>query len=205
MAPAATEGIPIDRALCLEYPEDPNVPTDSLAVQYGDGILKLLVVEQGSDEVRAYLPKGTKWYDPVGRALLEGGMVHDFRVPLYGSARYLLKAGSVVPTAPDTRSLQSGRYRQVDFLLQPGGDSVSYRYFEDDGSTKLERRAFTVMAVQLDAKRVVFSRDQGTLPTEGRRFTAILPEGFLFDGTEKRSQELHLETMPLSLSFHGSY
>lgn len=202
---AATAGIPIDRALCLEYPEDPDVPTDSMAVQYGDGILKLLVVEQGSDEVRAYLPKGTRWYDPVEQALLAGGRYHTFRVPLYGSARYLLKEGSVVPTAPGTRSLQNGRFRHVDFWLQPGDVSVSYRYFEDDGSTKLERGAYTVLAVRLDAKRVTFTLEQGTLPIEGRRFTATLPEGFLFDGTGKRNQELRLETMPLSLSFHGSY
>ena len=110
-----------------------------------------------------------------------------------------------MPTAPGTRSLQNGRFRHVDFWLQPGDVSVSYRYFEDDGSTKLERRAYTVLAVRLDAKRVTFTLEQGTLPIEGRRFTATLPEGFLFDGTGKRNQELRLETMPLSLSFHGSY
>ncbi len=62
-----------------------------------------------------------------------------------------------------------------------------------------------VMAVQLDAGRVTFVLEEGTLPTEDRCFTATLAEGFLSDGTGKRSQELRLEKMPLTLSFHGAY
>jgi hypothetical protein len=79
------------------------------------------------------LPEGDAWYEPDSGRLLEGGSSVELDYPLSGF-RYLVRAGSIVPTAPGLSSLHTGFFAEVRFRLYPSaGRGAVYTYYEDDG------------------------------------------------------------------------
>ena len=200
---AATTARPMDRPLFLEYPEDPAVPTDQTSCMFGPSVLKLLVTERGRNDADVYLPQGTIWYDLEERKLISGGSSIRFAVPL-GKNRYLVHVPSVIPTAEACKKLVSGHFENLTFNLYPGKETCTYRYFEDDGQTSLEKGEFAIIKVKLDQTNVSIMVEKGINMVQGKQVTLLLPDGFLFaSGTKKLTFSLKPETS--GFCFDGQY
>lgn len=166
---AGKTGAPIERPLFLEYPQDKNVPVNSSHCMFGPSILKILIVDEGKTKTEVYLPKDTKWYDVQGEKLLNGnGNSVIFDIPL-DSYAYLAKVPSVVPTAPELRSLKQGLFKKVEFLLFPDeeGTQFEYIYFEDSGRTIIADKKYNLWHV-----RMTFNKNSktGTVEIENEYF-----------------------------------
>lgn len=180
---AALTGTPMSRVLALEYPVDSEIPVDCAVYQSGDSILPLFTVDEGVESLNLHLPDKTVWYDPDEKKYLDGGSNYDFSLPL-GKARYLYKVPSIIPTSPGCSSLTTGRFRNLDFILNPSDEEYESTYFEDDGEEALEKENYTLLKVRLNSHRAAFSVVHGTMPLEGRTITVSLPAGYSFnDGT----------------------
>jgi alpha-glucosidase (family GH31 glycosyl hydrolase) len=132
-------GIPVMRAMVLEYPED--TATYGLDEQFmcGPSLLVAPVLERGASTKQVYLPSGT-WYDYysdaqyVGPATIECDAPLD-RLPLFAAG------GAIIPMAP---AMQHVGERPVDPLtveIYPPvrGERSVFVLYEDDGETELYR------------------------------------------------------------------
>jgi len=183
---AAESGTPLQRPLGLEFPLDGRVEIDDWNYLFGPSILFLSAVTQGLRDVRAYLPEPCQWYDPEEEILHQGGQTVCIHYPLEGF-RYLVKAGSIIPTSPGLSSLKTGFFSKLEFCLYPGAD-VRYAYYEDDGLTDFKAGDCNLFDLSLqdrgDSHQLDFSVRESLLSQThltGRRFAFVLPKGFCFD------------------------
>lgn len=200
---AAATGKPMNRILALEYPSDKNIPTDSTAFQCGPSVISVFPVESGKIEQAVYLPSGTKWFDPKKNSLICGGSWSIIDTPL-GQSRYLFRSPSVIPESDDCASLTTGHFKSLHFVLTPGEQQCSYRYFEDDGSSVLSSLEYTLIDVTLNRSSVSFRLAQGEFKQEGRTVTARLPKGFAFENG-KQEIKVEISKQETKLPFSGEY
>jgi alpha-glucosidase len=213
---ASLTGVPIQRPLFFEFPEDEGCRAESGNHLVGGALLNLVDFERGREAVSAYLPKGAQWYLPDEGRLLSGG--ETVEVPYgFDQFRYLQRAGSVVVTAPGLRSGKSGFFPRLRFLVAPyaEGSQFSFTYYEDDGITpSAEPNRYTI---EVTEGQIRISSDRLPEEIESRQFWIEVPIGFAVEeGPDRRSgvdprdvRELAIPAEKLAdglvLSFSGSY
>jgi alpha-glucosidase (family GH31 glycosyl hydrolase) len=152
---ACKAGLPIMRAMVLEYQNDENAMGKDLQYMFGEYILVAPVTREylrvsdmsliGKKEV--YLPKG-KWIDYWTHEIYEGPASINYTADL-GTIPLFIKAGAIIPMAP--RMSYVGE-REVDPLLLDiyPLENNTFSLYEDDGTT-LEYREnfFTTQAFDL--------------------------------------------------------
>ncbi|MBZ4191493.1 TIM-barrel domain-containing protein [Niabella beijingensis] len=142
IAKQAVNGLPMIRALFLEYP---NAFTYGKATQYqylyGPWFLVAPIYqetkadEKGNDiRNNIYLPSGT-WIDYFSGDVYEGGrVVNNFEAPLW-KLPVFVKAGAIIPmTHPNNNSTQIDKTSRI-YELYPAGNS-SFTEYDDDGVTE---------------------------------------------------------------------
>ncbi|HKM05729.1 MAG TPA: TIM-barrel domain-containing protein [Sphaerochaeta sp.] len=181
---AATQGLPIERSLVMEFPFDASIKGDEVNSLFGPSILKVLVTEKAKTEVCVYLPQGLWWYHKDGDAY-EGGVSLTLSYPCNGEVLWFAKEGSVVPTSPTLRHLDSGLFDELDLLVFPcrseGMVNVS-TYFEDDGKTELHKEEYNLWEFEVSEKTLRITKKMGRI-TKQRVFRLVVPEGFTLSET----------------------
>ena len=134
---AHTEGLPLMRALVLNYPDDPRVWSLGHEFLWGDDLLVAPVTREGATAWPVYLPAGG-WYDFWTGARYEGpaGITLDApldRLPL------LVRAGAIVPMGPVVQHTGERPLDEVTLLMYPEGSS-RFELYEDDGRSNAYRR-----------------------------------------------------------------
>ncbi len=142
----ATKGYPIERLLALEYPLDKNVSTTTSVSMFGPSVLKALIVNEGQTEVEVYFPQGDDWYSPFENKIYKGGTSKTFDAPL-DKYWYFYKVGSVIPKVKTINKLRTGFFKDLQLVILPKDGSFTYTYFEDDGTTRLEKGSYNLWAV----------------------------------------------------------
>jgi len=137
-------GVPVQRALVFEFPEDSNTREevgDNAKTKYqfmsGESFLVAPVYED-TDTWSVYLPDG-KWTDFESGKIYEGGQtisdydVSDFKLPV------LVREGAIIPMYPEAHYQDRTQVRPRDPLqvdIYPHATEVtSFTMFEDDGLT----------------------------------------------------------------------
>ena len=90
-------GLPVQRALELEFPNDPEVVNWPHQYMFGSTLLVAPFVQPG-DEIEVYLPKGSDWWDISTGWRYEGGTRWVIkagldRLPVFGREGYMLCLG----------------------------------------------------------------------------------------------------------------
>jgi alpha-glucosidase len=123
-------GLPVMRALLLDYPDDPKAIAQNAEFLFGDDLLIAPVIKQGEQQREVYLPRGD-WYDywsgrPIaGPADLTAKAPLD-RVPIY------VRAGAVIPMQQVVQYTDQAPINPLTFEVYPHGTSAR-DYYEDDG------------------------------------------------------------------------
>ncbi len=176
---AATEGVPIERSLKLEYPNDENITDEETNSLFGPSILKVLITEKGKEKKDVYLPEGFWWYDKTGKPW-KGGITLKLDYPANGEVIWFAKEGSVIPTAPDLTHLQSGLFDTVQLLVYPcqtKGMSVTSYFFEDDGSTELAKKQYNLWEFTVSQNSLLITKKVGRV-SQKRQFNLQLPKKY---------------------------
>ncbi|MCL5742504.1 MAG: DUF5110 domain-containing protein [Acidobacteria bacterium] len=158
-----TSGMPMMRAMVLEYQDDPQ--THQIASQFmlGDSLLVASAttsLTSGSEGVSTnrgtatsckapvYLPRGT-WYDYwTGRAVSSGGAWRDSSWPETAGGPLCVKGGAILPMAPVTAYGGQEPLEVIRLDVYPSGDS-RYTIYEDDGATyAYQKGAFATTEVR---------------------------------------------------------
>ncbi|SEN64497.1 Alpha-glucosidase, glycosyl hydrolase family GH31 [Mucilaginibacter gossypiicola] len=123
-------GMPLMRALVLEYQDDPN--TYNIADQYlfGDNMMVCPVTVKGAQTRTIYLPKGV-WFDYwTGEKYTGKQYIHILtpadHLPIF------VKAGSIIPMQPAMKYMDEKPVDVITLDVFPGQAS-EFKLYEDDG------------------------------------------------------------------------
>jgi alpha-glucosidase len=147
-------GMPMMRALVLEYQGDPNVHDIDDQYLFGSNLLIAPVMTKGAQTRVVYLPEGT-WYDYWSGKPYAGRRYHNIVTPLE-TLPIFVKAGAILP---QQRVMNLGNETAESLTLEifPYGES-SYEIYDDDGKSKdyeSGEHAITKVIASDDAARTV--------------------------------------------------
>jgi len=130
-------GVPLMRAMVLEYPNDPNTHGLNEQYMFGDNLLVAPIVHEGQTVKNVYLPEG-EWIDfwwgaqrPGARTISYYAGVDDLPV--------FVKAGSILPMNLNAQYELGGTigndltsYTNLTFRVYPKG-TTTYDWYDDIG------------------------------------------------------------------------
>ncbi len=127
-------GIPLMRAMILEYPDDPESIRAESQFLIGKELLVAPVVEKGAATKKVYLPAG-EWISFSHGTGYTGGRWIDFPVTLE-TIPLFVKSGSIVPTMPVMQYIHQDEDYPVTFRIFPKTiGKAAFKLYEDDGIT----------------------------------------------------------------------
>jgi alpha-glucosidase len=129
-------GLPLMRALMIEYQDDPETFDLNSEFLFGKELLVAPVMEQGAVYKKIYLPEG-EWIDfNQAQNSFHGKQWIEYPVTLETTPVFV-KQGSVIPTMPVVQYIGENKNAPVWFEVFPAlaGHSAAFTLYEDDGET----------------------------------------------------------------------
>jgi alpha-glucosidase len=129
---ASLTGLPVQRSLAIDYTHDHKIYDGQFQNQYLFGPFFLIApVESDKSFVKVYLPEGD-WYSLYTGQRYSGNNEFILECPL-NKLPVFVKAGALIPMQPsrDHTNIQS----DLLILHVYVGNSSSFTYYDDDGST----------------------------------------------------------------------
>ena len=125
-------GIPMMRALVLNYQNDVN--TYQVEDQYllGDNLMVCPVTVKGAKTRSLYLPKGT-WFDYWSGKKIDGGKYIHVLTPL-DTIPLFVKGGGIIPMQDNMKYTDEQDAKNITLHIFPSGQS-SFDLYEDDGQS----------------------------------------------------------------------
>lgn len=133
---AFTTGVPIARAMVIDYQHDPLAWKYDLQYFWGN---EMLVAPNCSDgeNVSVWLPEG-RWFDFWNDSVLNGNQILSYTAPT-GKLPLFVKAGSIIPMGRYALSTAMMNSDSVTVHVYTGADA-SFELYEDDGKTEDYRK-----------------------------------------------------------------
>lgn len=128
-------GLPIMRAMVLEYPNDKETPSLDHQFMFGAELLVAPVVKKGNTNKRVYLPKGN-WIDYNNpNQVYIGKQYIDYNAPLDVTPIFI-KEGAILPMMPVMPYIGAMKNAPMILEIFPAiKKSSSFELYEDDGET----------------------------------------------------------------------
>ncbi|HEV2214363.1 MAG TPA: TIM-barrel domain-containing protein [Terracidiphilus sp.] len=123
-------GLPLMRALWMDWPQDAKSLQTADAYMLGDSLLVAPVMKPGAVQRTSYLPAGS-WWDFWTNQRVQGGGEVTRAVDLETLPLYV-RAGAVVPMGPVRQYAAEPSDEPVTLRVYPGVDGRS-SWYEDDG------------------------------------------------------------------------
>ncbi|MHB1107970.1 MAG: glycoside hydrolase family 31 protein, partial [Lutibacter sp.] len=180
-------GLPIMRAMVLEYPNDKETPFLDHQFMFGEELLVAPVVKKGNTNKRVYLPKGN-WIDYNNpNQVYIGKQYIDYNAPLDVTPIFI-KEGAILPMMPVMPYI--GAMKNTPMILEVFpvlNRPSSFELYEDDGETNNYKKG----------KFIKTNIESKTTSSE-IKITIHKPENFNFDDLEKRNYwlKIHLVKKP---------
>ncbi len=125
-------GMPLMRALVLEYQNDNNVYEIGDQYLFGNNLMVCPVTTKGAQTRSVYLPEGT-WYDYwTGKKYTGKQYIHVVTPP--DTIPVFAKGGAIIPMQPDMKYTDEKPVNEITLDIFPGENS-SFDLYEDDGSS----------------------------------------------------------------------
>ena len=129
---ACTTGIPIMRALVLDYPGDSHVHNLGDEYLFGPQILVAPILEEGASERIVYLPSGV-WFDFWSDERHLGGRFIRVHAEL-DTIPLFVRQGAILPMGPDVQYSSERSFDPLTLEIYPGAEGA-FTLYEDDGET----------------------------------------------------------------------
>jgi alpha-D-xyloside xylohydrolase len=155
-------GIPLAKAMLLNYPNEAQAWQSDLQYMWGN---ELLVAPNCSinDKVSVWLPKGN-WYDFWSDEKLAGDRVINYTAPI-GTLPLFVKEGSIIPKANYALTTSAIANDSLNVHVYPGKNAY-FNLYEDDGISeaykKNNEKATTVFSFNQASFTLKISPVEGT-------------------------------------------
>jgi alpha-glucosidase/alpha-D-xyloside xylohydrolase len=127
---ARATGMPLIRAMWLEFPDDSRMRGLGSQYMWGRDMLIAPVFEKGATSRTVYLPKGM-WYDWWTDAQVSGGQAIQRPVDLATMPIYI-RAGAIIPFDPVRQYASQPVHEPTTLRIYRGADG-RYTLYDDDG------------------------------------------------------------------------
>jgi alpha-glucosidase len=185
-------GLPLMRALVLEFPEDENTYKVDDEFMFGKELLVAPVVKKGAVNRNVYLPEG-EWIDfNNGKTVYQGGQTINYPAPLSVTPIFVRK-GSIIPMMPVMQYIGQDKNHPLFAEIFPNDnqEEASFSLYEDDGNS-------------LGYQKDVFNRINFSCKKEGTNYTVNISSkaqnGFVQNISRNIVVKLHLKTKPVSVT-----
>lgn len=192
---AHDKGLPLMRALFLEYPNDEQTYSESGAFLFGKELLVAPVVKKGATSKQVYLPEG-EWIDfNDGKTVYEGEQTIRYKAPL-SIIPLFVKKGSIIPMMPVMNYIHEKKNYPLFFEIFPAaeGREASFELYEDDGESN-------------DYQKNLFAKTKITCFTKLKGYTVNIKareeKGFAIQGQRNLVIKLHIDQKPKSVFLQG--
>jgi len=193
VAEGHANGMPLMRALAINWPHDEKAVMTSDAYMWGDHMLVAPVFEKSATLRNVYLPEGV-WWNFASGTKIAGGKTVSANAGL-GDLPLFARAGAVIPFGPVKQYTSQHVEEPVTLRVYPGADG-HITWYDDDGVTYAhERGQFMRADCRWDdaARTLTIARDAtGRLP---------LPDMVRVELTGGESRELKLGPNGASVKF----
>jgi alpha-glucosidase len=123
-------GLPVMRALLLDYPDDPEAVGQGEEFLFGNDLLIAPVVKDGEWKWNVYLPRG-EWFDFWSDHRYDGPLHVTVKAPL-SRVPIFVRGGAIIPTQQVVQYTDQSPINPLTFEVYPEGNSTR-EYYEDDG------------------------------------------------------------------------
>ncbi|MHA4808625.1 TIM-barrel domain-containing protein [Flavitalea flava] len=184
---AHDKGLPLMRALLLEYPDDPEAVKADGEFLFGKELLVAPVVEKGAVTKKVYLPKG-EWigfkdgqFNGVQK-YYTGGQWVTVDAPLSVTPLFV-RRGSIIPMMPVMQFIHEQKSYPVALHIYPPAlnEKASFELYEDDGESlgyqkgEFARTTFRCSTIKKDGYRFQI------LAKQGKGYSTPGPRNFLLE------------------------
>ncbi|MFA5161011.1 MAG: TIM-barrel domain-containing protein [Elusimicrobiales bacterium] len=195
LAHARDTGVPVLRALALEYQDDPDSANIEDEFMAGSDLLAAPALAAGRTERLVYLPPGG-WTDFWSGKRYSGGGTVKAEAPLETVPLYV-RDGSVIPAWPEMNYVGEKPADPVSFSVWPDRNgAASGWYYEDDGLTDgFKKGVFRKTGI------TVSKTEQGTridIKSEGSYSPGPRKWIFRLDQAGPRARQVMLDGNPLA-------
>lgn len=178
---AATNGMPVQRSLAIDYTHDARVYEHQFQHEYLFGPSLLVVpVESTKEFVRVYFPEGNSWYSLYNGDKYPGHTEVILDCPLHRLPLFV-KSGAIIPMQPVV-SHTSEKSELLIVHLYAGESDNSFLFFEDDGLSfdyQLGVYCRRLLRYEAYANRFVIEQAEGTHISGFKKIKLVL-HGFMF-------------------------
>ena len=188
-------GLPLMRALFLEYPNDEQTFNENGAFLFGKELFVAPVVKKGATTKQVYLPEG-EWIDfNDGKTVYEGEQTVRYKAPL-ASIPLFVKRGSIIPMMPVMNYIHEQKSYPLFFEVFPAveGSSASFVLYEDDGES-------------LDYQKDVYAKTRIACVTTTEGYTVQVADreikGYTPPGQRSLVIKLHMDKKPKAVTLHA--
>jgi alpha-glucosidase (family GH31 glycosyl hydrolase) len=163
---AAATGMPMARAMVIDYQDRPSALTHDLQYLWGPSLLVAPLTSDGGATQNVWLPAGATWYNFWADIRHTGSDSADLPyVTRTGETILFVKAGAILPKYPYAQSTAFVNKRQLELEVYSGADGT-FSLMEDDGVTESYRATGALSTTTLtwtdSAKRTTIAHPQGT-------------------------------------------
>ncbi len=130
----ASEGIPMMRAMTLEYQNNPTAWSKQNQYFWGDWFLVAPALSESATNVSVWIPEG-EWYDYFKGTKYTGPA--EIIVPAaIDEIPVFVKAGAIIPMGPEIRYADELPLNEITLDIYPKLGATTYTLYEDDGVTR---------------------------------------------------------------------
>lgn len=174
-------GVPMIRAMILEYPDDPESIKAESQFLIGRELLVAPVVEKGAKMKKVYLPEGEWILFSDGVTAFKGGQWIDLPVTLE-TIPLFVKSGAIIPMMPVMQYIGENEHYPVTFkiFLKVTG-KASFELYDDDGvsndykNDKSGRTAISCVRTSEEISLTINSREINGFKGNARNFIFEIP------------------------------
>lgn len=168
----AETGLPLMRALVLEYQEDPNVYDIGDQYLLGPDMMVCPVTEKGAQTRIVYLPEGT-WINYWTGECHEGRQYLNVVTPL-DQIPVFMRAGAIIPLQEPVDYLGDRQPSELTLKIYPAGRR-EFQLYEDDGKSLDYRKgisSFTGISCETNGQtiRIQVKKPEGNYPVQERSY-----------------------------------
>lgn len=188
-------GLPLMRALLLEYPNDPETYKLNGQFLFGKELLIAPVVEKAAVTKDVYLPEG-EWIDfNNGKTSYRGGQWITYDAPL-DVIPVFVKKGSIIPMMPVMQYIHEKPVYPLSFAIFPGklNQEASFELYEDEGENNMYKNDI-FCKTRISA---VTQKDGYVVKVNARE-----EKGFKPQGIRSLILKLHMDDAPKSIAVNS--
>jgi alpha-D-xyloside xylohydrolase len=190
---AAATGLPLARAMVIDYQDNPKAWAHDLQYQWGPAFIVAPNPSDGGTAIDVWLPAGDTWYDYWNDRALAGSDTADHRTtPATAQLPLFVKNGAIVPRYRYARSVQEMDRSALELDVYAGKDGA-FELIEDDGISEDFARPARSQKTQL------------TFEDARRRLTIVQPRGHYAGAPVRRwfTVRLHGYAGPVGMRVDG--